>query len=184
MIDLKSYLLCEFLVQSVRSSIAVHDLRRLSLSVYVIAFCAASQIAFETLKLGNDGHEWKTFAAANCEFMMPIFAKVAFCPDEFFICCTVSRMLCKWLNESSNMLLYLAPGLCGVTEMIGTMLQLMLLMWWLLMRMLLFVVCPDGVVIVIVLLIELLLFILLFWLLLLVLKWPFEALPLDGVPLA
>lgn len=67
------------------------------------------------------------------------------------------------------MLLYLAPGLCGVTEMIGTMLQLLL--WLLLMKMLLWLllVCPDGVVIVIVLLFP-------------ALKWLLA--PLPDVPLA
>lgn len=89
------YLLCEFLVQSVRSSIAVHDFLRLSLSVYVIAFCAASHIAFDTLRFVSDGHEWNTFDAASVGFTMPMLTKLAFCPDEFFICCTVSRMLCR-----------------------------------------------------------------------------------------
>lgn len=70
-------------------------------------------------------HNGMQKASLTVGLMIPMCPKFVFWADEFFICTTVSRMLCKWLSESSRMLLYFVPGLCGVTEIIGTMLQLL-----------------------------------------------------------
>lgn len=78
-------------------------------------------MGFDIVRSGREGQDEKSFEEETVAPKAPIPPVAAPCSVEFFICATLSRRHCSWLRVSSRKL-NLAPGLCGVTLMIGTML--------------------------------------------------------------
>lgn len=78
-------------------------------------------MGLDIVRSGSEGQDENNFEEDTVVPRAPIPPVTALCRVEFFMCATLSRRHCSWLKVSSRKL-NLAPGLCGVTLMIGTML--------------------------------------------------------------